>query len=375
MLNSFFHRNKSAARLALVIDIRSSSVAGSLVLYEDNKPAQVVSSMRDFFFFEDAVDSNVFIQKAEMSLNRVLEYLVHTPNYKQAITSVNVFYGAPWYKNYIENYSKIENTVVEFNDEYYKKNINNEIQTIGKSEEIIEKELIAVFLNGYHSKLPFGKKATEVDFSLYVSVLNKETKSNFFSIIRKYVGTKNIKHHSHTFAFYTVLHNLIMPPNNYVMLDISGEVTEISVVRNEHIVKIVSIPHGNNYFVRKVMKKIKSDYITSFNELKNKQDIITPDVKEEWSSFVKEALTSSNVQSLPMQIYVSTADETRELVKILLDDFDIYYNLLKINKKPDVVFLHKNLFKDKIVYANSNMRDDAHMMANILFVELFNNKS
>ena len=53
MLNSFFHRNKSAARLALVIDIRSSSVAGSLVLYEDNKPAQVVSSMRDFFFFEE----------------------------------------------------------------------------------------------------------------------------------------------------------------------------------------------------------------------------------------------------------------------------------------------------------------------------------
>lgn len=376
MFGSFFKKKNDSFQLTLILDIRSSSIGGSVVRISNNgKPIQILSSIRDFFFFDGAVDADTFIARAEISLNKVLDQLVHKETYGSPIQAVEIFYGAPWYKNLIENFVTKENAPIDFTKTYLNKILKDDIKQVGDDEEIIDKELLAIFLNGYYTKSPFGKKANHVDLSFYFAILNKHTKNNFTSIVKKYIRVRKVNHHSHTIAFYNFLRQIVHPPASYVMFDISGEVTEISVIKNEHLIKILSVPHGNNYFVRQLMAKTGHDFTTCFNEIKTKAPTIDEIAKTDWITSIAECLESANIHSLPSTVYISSAEETRDMIKNLLSNIEVYYSTLKMHSKPEQIFISGNLFKKRIQYAKIGLRDDAHMMANILYVELKSKKS
>lgn len=376
MFGSFFKKKNDFSQLTLVLDIRSSSVGAAVIrVVGGGKPVEILSSTREFFFFDNVVNADSFITRAEISLKAVLESLVHKQKYGSQIGAVEVFYGAPWYKNLIENFLKTEKSAVDFNQNYLNKILKESVKKIGDDEEIIDRELLAMFLNGYYTKNPFGKKARTVDLSFYFAILNKHTKNNFVATIRKFTNIKKISHHSHTIAFYNLLKNVIHPPKSYVMFDISGEVTEISVIKNEHLIKIISVPHGNNYFVRQLMQKTGHDFATCFNEIKAKNNLIDDVSKTDWAKCIAECLGEAQLHSLPSTVYVSTAEETRDLVKNILSNIEVYYSTLKMHTKPELILISNSLFRKRIHVEQMGQRDDAHMMANILYVELMSKKS
>ena len=376
MFGSFFKKKNDFSQLTLVLDIRSSSIGGAVIkIVGGGKPVEILASTREFFFFDNVVNADSFITRAEISLKTVLELLVHKQKYGSQIGSVEVFYGAPWYKNLIENFLTNEKSAVDFNQNYLNKILKESVKKIGDDEEIIDRELLAMFLNGYYTKNPFGKKARTIDLSFYFAILNKHTKNNFVSIIRKFTNIKNISHHSHTIAFYNLLRNVIHPPKSYVMFDISGEVTEISIIKNEHLIKIISVPHGNNYFVRQLMQKTGHDFATCFNEIKTKNSLIDDISKTDWAKCIAECLNECGLHSLPSTVYVSTAEETRDLVKNILSNIEVYYSTLKMHTKPELILISNSLFRKRIHVEQIGQRDDAHMMANILYVELMSKKS
>lgn len=376
MFGSFFKKKNDFSQLTLVLDIRSSSIGGAVIkIVGGGKPVEILASTREFFFFDNVVNADSFITRAEILLKTVLELLVHKQKYGSQIGAVEVFYGAPWYKNLIENFLTNEKSAVDFNQNYLNKILKESVKKIGDDEEIIDRELLAMFLNGYYTKNPFGKKARTIDLSFYFAILNKHTKNNFVSIIRKFTNIKNISHHSHTIAFYNLLRNVIHPPKSYVMFDISGEVTEISIIKNEHLIKIISVPHGNNYFVRQLMQKTSHDFATCFNEIKTKNNLIDDISKTEWAECIAECLSTAQLHSLPSTVYVSTAEETRDLVKNILSNIEVYYSTLKMHTKPELIMICNSLFRKRIHVEQIGQRDDAHMMANILYVELMSKKS
>ncbi len=378
MFGTFFQKKKIGSRLVLTLDIRSSSIGGAVSrIYEDNRPIEIISSIRDFFYFDEITDTDSFVTRAEISLNKVLDQLIHKEKYTETIESVNIFYGAPWYKNLIENFKTEINAArpILFTKKYLDKILKNTTKELPEDQMIIDRELLAIFLNGYYTKNPFDKEAKSVDLSFYFAVLNDKVKNNVTNIIKKFIKVKNINHHSHTIAFYNLLKNVIHPPESYVMLDISGEVTEISIIKHEHLLKIISVPHGNSYFVRKMMAKTGHDFMTCLNEMKTKNKLLESIAIDEWRNDISKEVIASKIHSLPSTVYVSTADETRNFTRDLLSNIEVYFSTLKMHKKPELVFIGGNLFKKRILNTKSDARDDAHMMSNILYVELLSKRS
>ena len=168
MFGSFFKKKNDYSQLVLVLDIRSSSIGGAVIkITGNNRPVEILTSTREFFFFDNVVSADAFITRAEISLKTVLELLVHKQKFGSQIGSVEIFYGAPWYKNLIENFLTNEENAVDFNQNYLNKILKESVKKVGDDEEIIDRELLAMFLNGYYTKNPFGKdrKSTRLNSS------------------------------------------------------------------------------------------------------------------------------------------------------------------------------------------------------------------
>ncbi len=371
----FFNKKiKEPSRgLTLILDVRSSSVGGVVMQFIKDGPSVILAAERDYFYFENSVKSSEFIARAEVSLNHVLEQLINKTSYSKPISSIEIFYGSPWYKTYIKNFISDDKKETVLTKDRFEEIIEKILKQENSQNIILEKDLISVTLNGYKTQNPFHKKTKKIELSLYLSILHKDTRKRFLKIISKYLNTRKIKGHTHPLSTFKVLNKIFFHEKNYVIFDISGEMTEITIIREEKIVKLISIPHGSNYFIRGLSKKCKYDFETAFLKLKllsskevdplckKDSEKAFAKIKEEWFEIVKKALEEAKIQSMPHTFYVSTDQEVQELIDNILKDMGGYFETFKIGKKPVRHLLSSKSMENLCFYKNDNIKKDAQL--------------
>ena len=341
------------------------------------------------------VNFEAFWRCARNSLKKVIaELLKDSP---RGVDKIFCTFSSPWFISQTRIIKVKREKSFEITDDFLKKLIDNEIK-IFESQwqsknhhslaggaankcELVEYDVMKVFLNGYHTLKPIGKNTKTLEAYIYISLGIKAINEEIREIILKNFGKEKVVFHTLPIVSFSILEEIIKPEDGYIFIDIGGEVSDISLVRRGVLEETVSFSKGANTLIRHVAVRFKTfvnNALSLVERFKNKHmnvsdskkmSLLIDKAKNDWCSFLRESLSEvSGGKSLPQDLFLmSNGDIGREFVECAKDDFFSRFTILgkTFNVKQilsgslEHYFLFKKSFKKK---------KDLFLMMEFLFV-------
>lgn len=386
----FFDR-KNKSKKIILFDFRSSSVAASIIsVNPEISVPKILFVRREHYYFSEAPKPDEFINRAHVALKKIIKeinsFKINDPDIDNKISEIHVLYGSPWYTpDFLDiHYGQDKDFV--FKKDLLSKIVRNATKDIeeGVEGEIIEKNVASILINGYETNDPFDKKTKDVKISFYLSYISSETKNDIENIIKDNFHIDEVISHSHTSVLYSFLKNYFYTANDYILLDVSGEMTEISIVRHSFFKKHMTIPVGSHIFTRKLSEMYGFDLYTSWSHLnlfldkKNeprsraKIEKVFEHIKDYYLELVKNSFQEEKIIDIPTKIFIISDEEVRNLIRNIFESVDGYAGTLKMSKKPDIISFNKETFANLCLYS-PGVRADNIISIFSNFVKMYTN--
>jgi cell division ATPase FtsA len=170
-------------------------------------------------------------------------------------------------------------------------------------------------------------------------------------------------------ASFTVARDIFVHKEDFLLVDIAGEVTDISMVKKDVLVNSISYPLGYNFIVRKLAENLNCD----LNEAKSlislyknghaeenvekKLEPVVSKLKTEWLSKFQESLTNlSDDISVPATIFITVdQDLTDFFSKIIKSNQFNRYTLTE--PEFQIIFLDVNILNGITSFKEDTDRD------------------
>ncbi len=258
---ALFSFSKPKKELILVIDIGSASVGAAISVISPDRSAApiIVASSRTQIPFQEYLKFDRFAElmlaALESSLSRVFAESKAKPG------KIYCFLASPWYASQIRTSSVSRDKEFEVTADIFETLVNDEIEKFRKNEAaafseikdkmfFLEKEVMDISLNGYHSLNPLGSLVRELKVSLFLGVAPKGTVRRIEDRIHKFIPGVAISLHTFLFPFYSVISGVSADKKDFLLADVGGEVTDIALVHGGKIKESVSFPLGKNFLLR-----------------------------------------------------------------------------------------------------------------------------
>lgn len=284
----FLFTSKKKEKIVAIFDIGSGSVGGAIAripINGDSLPV-IIKSVRNEIRFNEKFDFNSFMNDMAFALNLTANSLF----YKNAGVPEEIFcvLASPWYLSEtrvvkIKNDKRFAFTK-SLAGELIGKEVSNLIQVYKDKysstediPEVIEQHTLTVLLDGSVDENPIGKKCKELEMDMVISLTSKICLNKIRETLLKTFHNTNIKFSSFTVATYFAVRDKYIKPDSYLLVDISGEITDIGVVIDGVLRSILSFPFGKKTFFKYICTKLDielRDAREIFN-LYNKGDIST----------------------------------------------------------------------------------------------------
>lgn len=381
---------KSQSDLGLIFHIGSSSIAAGLVRYDQGKVPHVIYTLRELIRYQENLDPERFFQDMLETLRVVnerlakegLAHLKFTELGELRVKHVFYVFSSPWSVSQTkvatltkpEGFVLTEAMVEQIIDEQEKA---FEAETVGNANlkdalKAIEKRVVQVKLNGYEIISPYGKRAKRADVSVFVTIVPKAVLDRVFDISVTTYHPKDTQVSSMSLAFYSIIRDMYPDNNEFMLLDIGGEVSDLLVVKDGLIVNSSSFPLGRNFIVRRIAKLmgVTAEEAASMVNLYHEGHIdptvevqLKPDItqaSDEWMTGLRNVFARLSQQmSLPTNIYVlSYNDFAHFFMKALLnekinefglDDLTLSAVLVNHDKLKPLVTFGKHADKDPFI--------------------------
>lgn len=240
----------------IVLDIDSTSIGGMLISKKNRKGKKdrVVYYDRQVIHSGKELSFDDFFLKTRRVLENICEKLARHLSGEDFAVYCNM--SAPWVSSQKRTIHYEKKSDFEFTKELVEDLIKKEIEQplIGKDFKsddglvLIERRNIDVYANGYPTHKPYGKKMKSVDIHSLSTVMAIETKESFDSIIERYFH-RQASYFSNIFMGYQSLKTVLPYEDNIINIDISGRVTEISIIKDDHLVNMGTIPVGTQHIL------------------------------------------------------------------------------------------------------------------------------
>lgn len=363
-----FFKKKNTAENVLVIDIGSSSVTASNVLFGGDTPVISASATSDI-----AILSDLSLQRFEAEMIRSLHRAVSSlrANKKFLPDRIQVYLASPWYASQIR-VAKISRptsfviTKVMLNDMIGKElKAFEEEEVVSKMHtneaiRVIETNTLQVKLNGYPHGDPVGTTAHELELSIFLAVSSEHLLKKIEDHLAGSFGHRAVKFSSFVGASFIVSRDFFPHQHSYILVDIGGEVTDVSFVKDGTLIQSTSFPEGRNFMLRRLSSELKRSIPESVtlcmlymedkveNSIKETCEKILTKAKEEWLQLFQKALFStSNELSLPDTILITVDQDVGAwfVEAIKTEEFRQYALTEKEFKiiTLDATFFHKDL--------------------------------
>lgn len=255
----------------------------------------------------------------------------------------------------------------------------NNIVGAEPSTVVLDKKIMQIKLNGYETTNPFGKSASEIRISLFLSLIPRIVVRDLYKLLRKNFHNNNIHFHSSTFVAFDSIRSLDMDKEGFVVVSVEKETTEVSVVRDGILEENSSIPMGQNFFKRAICAKYNTIpdeaetylklYIHNSGDLKRLTEVFKfiEDKGYEWrKSFFSCLKSLSEHHLLPENFYLTAGDDNIKFFTNLVRESEIA-EILTYNKPPSVRRLDQNVF-DGYCRNKSDCLDDVHFVTGAVYV-------
>ena len=364
--------------------IESGSVSGALLeLSEKGTPKILFSQTEELPFSETVTEERLHLATIA-ALKRVLEAMIKSDAFLQRRTDLEntqVIIGAPWYTSFSRVVSQTYKKPEVFKESTLDEMMTSELKRfeeenkLDESAPILEKQATNILLNGYSTTLPFGKKTLEVEVSFYISIITGSFKKEVEDVLASHIVSEKVLWHSVPLVFFRALKSLVSE-KDFLILEVGSELSELSLVKNGHLLNTVSLPLGSRKILREISPKlgvseqlIPSMFLGGDNESAEKLKAIKSDLLSEWQSVFHKAISViSNSYIIPQTIFLMTADGIEPLVKNLLAD-DTYVN--EIVAGPSLLISTIMSLNPQTLVAQGSVSASSLVLVSSLFISSF----
>ncbi len=256
----FFFSQKNKEETVVIFDIGSGSVGGVVVLLSPGERPFIISSFRKSFKLKSSISSDSITKEMLESIESVAGYL--QKDIHKVPDKVFAIMSSPWANASLRSIKRHRKEGFVFSEKYSKELIKEEIQKFKKEntdfDEILDKRVVNILLNGYEVPKPYGKRVKESEIQILLSLSSKDLVDKVEEVIMK-TYHKSIKFTSSMFSDFIVVRDVFDRLNDFIILNVDEETTEVSIMRNDFLVGTASFPYGKNTFIRKIAKNLNKD--------------------------------------------------------------------------------------------------------------------
>lgn len=250
----------------IVFDIDSSTIGAGLFRYGydiKNNCIEVteLSSIRKNIINGSEYPFESFFERTLKTLAAVAESI-----YLESmipLDGVHCNMGMPWMSAQKRSIKYKKDTPFLFTQELAEELIEKELSlSFSKNIDyanhdvaLLDRQTVGVYANGYPTRNPIGKEMKDLSIESLTSVISKVTKQSFIDVIER-VFHRVPEFTSNTFIRYQEVTKNLPHIDNAIVLDISGEVSEVLVIKDDHIKNIGSLPVGMHTIIRSLRDQL-----------------------------------------------------------------------------------------------------------------------
>ncbi|MBX9906437.1 hypothetical protein K2X96_00895 [Patescibacteria group bacterium] len=266
-----FSFGKHDTNYGVIVDVHSGSVGIALVHSDptSNKP-KILFSFREYLKILDAPDTPSLLRALTAALAVATEALskdgmrvLMAHDTKARISKVLLVCGAPWAQTvtrfihvedtepFVITEEKVKSLIVEA-----ERRDETELKTSDLLKELnvslVERAVVNTAINGYFVEDPYGKKGTEFSLAHISGLIPEIIVKGIESLEHK--ASLHVVRKTHTFALvlFCVVRDLYPKITQALIVDISGEATELCIMQEEVLMETCVFPYGTHSFVRDI---------------------------------------------------------------------------------------------------------------------------
>jgi len=191
-----------------------------------------------------------------------------------------VIFSAPWYTCETKTVKVEHESPIVVTAELLDKILKDEMEKfatetqdrarskITQNLQVIEKRVISTRLNGYESSNPFGKKATRVELTFFVSLVSAHVLSAIQKVIDSHFHISQAEMSTFPLAAFTVFTGSLPKLKDFLIVDVRGEVTDLTLVQDGILMDNVSFSQSKNSLVRSVSDNLQQSFHGALSSLK-----------------------------------------------------------------------------------------------------------
>lgn len=391
----FTSKDTRAQKTICVLDIGSGSVGIAIVLLKEDAKPIIIQSLRKeipttkkkgFKGFMDALMATIEMVISEVDRDSL-----------NAITSTTCFFSSPWFASETHTLEKhyesptvvekknIEKLIAQKADSFFEHAKDTYKEFLSDSVELFEVENIQVKLNGYKTLHPFGQKATDIQIEMFLSVCSETIKKRLTKVLKEKAGIKKYTLHSFSLALFVMVRDMYIEDRNFTYIDVSGEMTDIGIVRDE-IVKTTSMfPVGRNTFwdmFTDSFKTTRAEAISLYRMYLNKE--LTPakqkkvhavleKVRTQWVKEFVSAIDRVEINNaIPNTVYLTADPDMGYWIADIIATESSFKNIFG-EYSPKVVVLDSSLLA-KYCEFGLDVRSDSFLILEAMYEQKVHNQ-
>lgn len=385
-----FFKNSSKSRVIAVFDIGSASVGGALISFHPGEKPKILWSARESMVFQNDLNFGRFLSSMLETLEKVLVRMQKSdmPHPRSFLC----VFSSPWYASQTRVVKMKRDTPFSISKRGVEDLIAHEIETfreshIGKYKQMGEEEIdimeihiIQMKLNGYVTDNPYGMRAKSLEMSLYISMAPKRVLDSVKSRITKTFTFHDVRFSSFSLTAFSTIRDVFSHRNDFLFMDISGEVADISLSKGGVLLETTSFPLGKNFLLRRIASGLNTvpEEVASLwsmhregktsDAVKEKIDRILEESKSEWLKSLNQALRGiSDDIVLPGVIFFTADADIASWFSDCLASSELG-EFTGTGLPFDVIFL-ATVTMDKFSTRNPQTEKDSFIMVESLFAD------
>jgi len=369
-----------------IIDIGSASVGGALVSLQKNGKPNIIYSVRENMVFQNDLN----FERFTLSMLKTLENVLKQMKKSTKVSPSGFFYllSSSWGVS-ATKMIKIEKTKpFIITQQTLEKLIKKEIditsiiakhkKMMEEGHEIIDFKNIQIKLNGYETATPYNKNAKIIEMALFVSVgskkIIKSIKEKVFHVFR----SNSVLLSSFLLVAFSTIRDIFTDKKDFILLDITGEVTDVAIIKNNVLVNTASFPLGKNFLIRRIVSNLNTipeEAISLLNmyqsdsgndTMRTKLNQVFLSAEKKWLlSFTKAVSGLTDSSSVPSSVFFTADTEVAKWFKTVIEKEE-FAQFALAGKSFDVRFLDEKILS-KFCSFSPNVHKDSFIILGAIF--------
>jgi hypothetical protein len=391
----------------LILDIGNGSVGGALAELTEGGQPKIFFSHREPITIQSERDSKQLLESMTKLLRRVIE-TVHKDGIAHAdfkkhgkgrLHDIYCVFSSPWYVSQTKTIKIEKQKAFTVGKRFVEDIVTNEEKIFRASllkgdyghlfhgdVRVIEHHIIETKLNGYGVDAPYGKIAHNLELSLFTSIVSEEIIQAVEKEIHKHFNYKRCRFYSFALVSFSTIRDMYPNEQDFMFLDITGEVTDVSITRKNVLLETISFPLGRASLIRKlanvlnISPAVALSYVRLVNEgglspaMSEKIYRALEGFKREWCEYFKKSIQElSRDIMLPKTIYFTAdADSAPYFETLMKQEKCVQFPDAEIeNDGFTVSYLDQEKLKLFVVAGPQSSRDEFLTLESIFFNKVF----